>query len=65
MQILRLGLFTLFALGLLYVLHEQAQTGRYVSSPDGTFITDSQTGATFTAARRAGGPTPQWGLPIR
>lgn len=51
MQNLRLSLLALFGCALLYVLHEHAQNGRYVASPDGAAIIDTKTGATYGAPR--------------
>jgi hypothetical protein len=65
MQKLRLAQLTLFAIGLLYVLHEHAQTGRFVSNPDGSFVTDTQTGAVYTAAQARGGTQALYAQPIR
>ncbi|GAB3655529.1 hypothetical protein GCM10027594_28660 [Hymenobacter agri] len=47
MQKLALALAALFALGLLFVLHEHAQNGRYQSSESGRFITDTRTGNVY------------------
>jgi hypothetical protein len=47
MKNLLLALLTLFALGLLYVLHEQAQTGRYQLSQQEDVILDTRTGAMY------------------
>ncbi|MDB5268741.1 MAG: hypothetical protein JWP58_1781 [Hymenobacter sp.] len=58
-------LAALFAFALLYVLHEHAQTGRYVASPDGSFVIDSQTGATYGAPQKPGDEHPPYGKAIR
>jgi hypothetical protein len=47
MEKLRLALLTLFAIGLLYVLHEHAQNGRYLSNESRQFVTDTKTGAVY------------------
>ena len=47
MQKLTLALLTLFAIGLLFVLHEFAQNGRYQSAESGEFVTDTRTGAIY------------------
>jgi hypothetical protein len=47
MQKLLAALLALFAFGLLYVLHEHAQTGRYQLDPKSEVILDTKTGAMY------------------
>lgn len=58
MQKLILALLALFGIGLVFVLHEHAQNGRYLTDPQGRFVTDTRTGAIYSCDTQTGGLAP-------